>query len=66
MPQVPRAPIAKPDAAPDAQEPSMLTPSRLAPKFVRDDPQNVSINVAQEGQLRSLYGTKTKRRRRQS
>jgi hypothetical protein len=59
MPQVPPVAMAEPFVAPDAQEPSAPTPSRLAPKIVRDGPRNVSINVATEDQLRTLYGTRT-------
>jgi hypothetical protein len=59
MPQLSQATLGEPFIAPDAQEPGELAPSRQAPKIVRDGPQNVSINVAAEDQLRTLYGTKT-------
>jgi hypothetical protein len=59
MPQLSQATLGEPFVVPDAQEPGVLTPSRLAPKIVRDGPQNVSINVAAEDQLRTLYGTRT-------
>jgi hypothetical protein len=58
MPQLSQAALGEPFIAPDSQVADARAPRRLAPKIVWDGPQNVSINVAAEDQLRALYGTK--------
>jgi hypothetical protein len=54
MPQASAADIAKPSASLDWQGQSALAPSGLAPEIVRQGPQNVSVKVSEEDQLRTL------------